>query len=293
MKKRFNTEQYPTGDLKQFIIDFNNDIEEIENGGETVSDSSRVMQLSMAVPKETFQVPLKDVYGKDQNSPDLPKYADMQAAILAWHKNSLKLKAMDESVNATSSSSTVITNKESKNQLKTIQTMLSDTVAAVAAVTNGGSHTGGRGGGRGGRDRRSQGGRGRGNDRRQGTSSSSADSKSEAGRPKFQSGGYCANCGLGIHKVKDCPVPLRTCEHCNKTGHMALACFKRLAEAQSEGGSGNKKAKTDAATTGATFVTTSGGNYMSNVTTFMHVMYYYNVWYMYLYMMSVKDIMVG
>jgi len=87
LKNKWSALKHGPGEsIGEFILKFEQAIKEIEHGGEITSDSAKVYQLSQAVNKQQWQVPLSDVYTKDQNAVDYPAYDIIRQRLITWEE---------------------------------------------------------------------------------------------------------------------------------------------------------------------------------------------------------------
>ena len=216
LKNKWSALKHGPGEsIGEFILKFEQAIKEIEHGGEVTSDSAKVYQLSQAVNKQQWQVPLSDVYTKDQNAIDYPTYDVIRQRLITW----------EEQVGSAVDSGGHPDVKQSKKQLSDSElNQVKSYLSSFIENNNnkydrGGRGRGGRTGGRGGRDQ-GRGGRGHGRDRG-GRAENRRKSESSSPAPKRRA---CFNCGDPNHYADNCTEPAATCSKCGKSWHMAIYC---------------------------------------------------------------------
>jgi hypothetical protein len=218
LKNKWSALKHGPGEsIGEFILKFEQAIKEIEHGGEITSDSAKVYQLSQAVNKQQWQVPLSDVYTKDQNAVDYPAYDIIRQRLITW----------EEQVGSAADSEGHPDVKQSKKQLSDSElNRVKSYLSSLLENNNSKYDRGGRGNGRGGRTSvrggrdQSRGGRGHGRDR--GRAEDRRKSESLSTTPKRRS--CCFNCGDPTHFADSCPEAAAVCSKCGKSWHMAIYC---------------------------------------------------------------------
>ena len=218
LKNKWSALKHGPGEsIGEFILKFEQAIKEIEHGGEVTSDSAKVYQLSQAVNKQQWQVPLSDVYTKDQNAVDYPAYDVIRQRLITW----------EEQVGSAADSEGHPDVKQSKKQLSDSElNKVKSYLSSLLENNNSKYDRGGRGNGRGvrasGRGGRDQGRGGRGHGRDRGRAEDRRKSESLSTAPKRRA--CCFNCGDPTHFADSCPEAATVCSKCGKSWHMAIYC---------------------------------------------------------------------